>query len=520
MAGTLSFCPFCGTQITVGGQRFCAACGKAFTVATGPDAGTDRPAVAPPAATPVAAPGAVAAPGPAPAPRRPAPATSAARAGWPEAASWASIGDAARLAIPPVLVWLAATLLVTVLLSDAVRQQAYSGFGSSNLGSLGAGTLDSFLSAGAGVIGALFAGLGFQVGANGSLGGNSGGSASTGLLPLSLLALYAVVIGRAARAAARRRGGSSLTEFAGPALLGAAFGAAAMYIGALLLSTSLGNALNSIGGSTDAIVSVQGGPTFGGLLFVLFPTLAVGALVGALAGGGWSYLLARLEPQLAQPSIARVVVRLPLLLYGVAGYLVALVAGSAVATVIVVVWAISNGADIAQLVRLLPALILLMPNAVAILVLAGTGTQLGLGATGAAAGSVPVSTGSLWNLPLEWVLAGLVAVLLPGLLAGVVTRARMPAATPGLVATVGAATGVVSLLAAVLAVPSFAGQGQLFGFGGSAATKLYFDLGQAVLVGAIAMIGTAFVGFLYGGTAATRVPDVPDLIGGGGGPRR
>jgi hypothetical protein len=452
-------------------------------------------------------------------------AASARPVGWPEAASWASVGDAVRLAIPPVLIWLAATVLVTVLLSDAVRQQIYSGFGSSNLGYLGAGTLDSFLRAGTGVIGALFAGLGYQVGASGTAGAlgtstNVGAAFSTSLLPLALLALYAVAIGRAARTAARRRGGATLAEFAGPALLGAAFGAAAMYVGALLLSTSLGGALSSIGGSSTGSISVQGGPTFGGLLFVLFPTLAVGALTGALAGGGWSTLLARLEPQLAQPSIARVVVRLPLLAYGLAGYVVALVIGAVLAIVVLVTLGLTEGADVVQLARLLPAIVFLMPNAIAILVLAGTGTQMGLGTTGVAAGSASVPTGSLWNLPIEWLLAGLAMLLLPGLIAGVVTRARMPAATPGLVAAVGALTALVALVAAVVAVPSFAAQGQVFVGGANAGTKLVFDLGQATLVGAIAMIGTALVGFRYGGSAATMVPDVPGLIQGGGGPAR
>ena len=497
MAGTLSFCPYCGARITVGGQRFCGSCGKGFGGSGGPDAAVDR---TPPAAA-------------APSPGAPTLASDR-PAGWPEAASWASVGDAVRLAIPPALIWLAATLLVTVLLSDLARQQAYSGFGSSNLGYLGAGTLDSFLSAGTGVIAALFAGLGYQVAANGSV----GAAVSTSLAPLALLALYAIAIGRAARTAARRRGGSTLAEFAGPALLGAAFGAAAMYIGALLLSTSLGGTIDSIGGSSSGSISVQGGPTFGGLLFVLFPTLAAGAVTGALAGGGWSFLMARLEPQLAQPSIARVVVRLPLVAYSLAGYIVALVIGSVLAIVLLVAFSLSNVADVVQLVRLLPAIVLLMPNAVAIIVLAGTGTQMGLGATGVAAGSVPVSTGSLWSLPIEWVLAGLAAVLLPGLIAGVVTRARLPAATPGLVAAVGALTTIVALVAAVLAVPSFAAQGQVFVAGASAGTKLVFDLGQAILVGAIAMIGTALVGFRYGGSAATRVPDVPGLVSGAGGP--
>jgi hypothetical protein len=514
MAGTLTFCPYCGARITVSGQRFCGSCGKSFGGEGSPDpAATRTPAAAPDRPMGASAPVA-------PVPTAPTVA-SARPAGWPEAASWASVGDAVRLAIPPVLIWLAATLLVTVLLSDLARQQAYSGFGSSNLGYLGAGTLDSFLSAGAGVIGALFAGLGFQVGANGSAGAlgttNVGAAVSLSLLPLVLLALYAVAIGRAARTAARRRGGTTLAEYAGPALLGAAFGAAAMYVGALLLSTSLGGALNSIGGSSSASIAVQGGPTFGGLLFVLFPILAAGALTGALAGGGWSFLMARLEPQLAQPSIARVVVRLPLLAYGLAGYLVALVIGSVLAIVVVVALSLTNGADIVQLARLLPAIVLLMPNAIAILVLAGTGTQMGLAATGVAAGSVPVSTGSLWSLPIEWVLAGLAIVLLPGLIAGVVTRARMPAATPGLVAVVGALTGLVALVAAVLAVPSFAAQGQVFASDANASTKLYFDLGQAILVGAIAMVGTALVGYRYGGSAATRVPDVPGLVAGGGG---
>jgi len=515
MAGTLTFCPYCGARITVSGQRFCGSCGKSFGGEGSPDpAATRTPAAAPDRPMGASAPVGLVSAAPTVASARPV--------GWPEAASWASVGDAVRLAIPPVLIWLAATLLVTVLLSDLVRQQAYSGLGSSNLGNLGAGTLDSFLSAGTGVIGALFAGLGFQVGANGSAGAlgtttNVGAAVSLSLLPLALLALYAVAIGRAARTAAMRRGGTTLAEYAGPALLGAAFGAAAMYVGALLLSTSLGGALNSIGGSSGASIAVQGGPTFGGLLFVLFPTLAAGALTGALAGGGWSFLMARLEPQLAQPSIARVVVRLPLLAYGLAGYLVALVIGSVLAIVVVVALSLTNGADIVQLARLLPAIVLLMPNAIAILVLAGTGTQMGLAATGVAAGSVPVSTGSLWSLPIEWVLAGLAIVLLPGLIAGVVTRARMPAATPGLVAAVGALTGLVALIAAVLAVPSFAAQGQVFVSGTSAGTKLVFDLGQATLVGAIAMVGTALVGYRYGGSAATRVPDVPGLVAGGGG---
>lgn len=502
MTGSLSFCPYCGTPVASPDQQFCGSCGGRLA---GPgaaqSAGPSTPSM--PSARPAPA-------GPPSVPRF---ATSQAEAG---AASWANIGDAVALAVFPFLVWLAATLITTLLISDAVRSQLYSMPGMRAFGYMAAGVTEGFLSAGTGVIGALLAGLGYQVGASGSAGAlgtstNVSAAFTAGLVPLSTLALFAVTMGRGARSQARRRGGTTLTDYLGPAVLGAAVAGIAIYLGALLLSTSLGGTLDSFTGSLGGGVSVRGGPTISGLLFVLFPTLAIGATVGALAGGGWTLLLARLEPQLAQPSFARVIARLPLLLYGAVGYLAALVVGSVVSTVVLVAMALAQGADLFLLVRLLPAILLLMPNAVAILTLAGTGAQLGLGATGAAAASVPTQTGSLWDLPMEWVVAGLVMLAVPGLIAGVITRARIPAATPGLVAAVGALTGVVALIGASLAVPSFTAQGQVFVSSASGSTKLVFDMGQAVLVGGVAMVGTALVGFQYGGSAATRVPSVPSM---------
>ena len=488
MAGSLSFCPYCGTPVASPEQQFCGSCGGRLSGPAVASAG--GPQAAPPlGASPASRPAVPRAQG--------------------SAASWASIGDAVGLAVRPFIVWLVATLITALLISDAVRSQLYSLPGTTEFGYIVAGATEGLLSAGTGVIAALLAGLGYQVGASGST--NVGATFSAGLVPLSTLALFAITIGRSARRQARERGGSTLGDYLGPAVLGAAVAGVAIYLGALLLSTSLGGILDSFTEAIGGSVSVRGGPTMSGLLFVLFPTLAIGASVGALAGGGWGLLLARLEPQLAQPSFARVIARLPLLLYGAVGFLVAVIAGSVVATAVLALAALGGGADLFLLVRLLPAVLLLMPNAVAVLILAGTGAQMGLGATGAAAASVPTQTGSLWDLPLEWVLAGLVTLAAPGLIAGVITRARVPSATPGLVAAVGALTGVVALVGASLAVPSFAAQGQVFVSSTSGSTKLVFDMGQAVLVGGVAMIGTALVGFQYGGSASTRVPTVPPL---------
>jgi hypothetical protein len=89
---------------------------------------------------------------------------------------------------------------------------------------------------------------------------------------------------------------------------------------------------------------------------------------------------------------------------------------------------------------------------------------------------------------------------------GVIARRRVPAATPGTVALVGALTGLVALAAAVVAVPSVGAGGSMYGYSSLAGMHFVFDLGQAFRVGGLAIVITTLAGFRYGGGAAARMP--------------
>jgi hypothetical protein len=506
MTAALGFCPFCGTRLAIEGAQFCGSCGR--SVAEPPSSPRNTGYVPRPPAIEIAGlPTAV------PMSGLSAPMIQTGRpAGWPAVGSWDDVGAVGRVAALPVGLWIGLTLLISVLLSDAVRSAIEGTSGSSAFGNIGAGFAEQILSAGAGAVGALLAGLGFEVGAGGQAGAlgvqtNIDISFGIGLLPLSTLAIFGVLMARGSRSAAITRGGVRIQDFVTPALLAAAGTALAMYLGSLILSSSIGGLLSSQGSGAGFNATIRGGPTITGLLFVLFPVLAAGSITGAMLGGGWPLARERLLPQLAAPSFVRVLARAPLLLYAAGGYVATLAIGSAIALVVLLFLGLVNGLDLVVALRILPAAIVLMPNAIAELVLAGTGTQIGVGTTGLASTSAS-QVGSLWDASLEWVVAGTVALAAPGLIAGIIARRRMPSATPGQVALVGGLTAVLALIGAVMAMPSFSGSGSVFVSESSAGTKLIFDLGHAVVVGGTLLVVSTLVGFRFGGGLAEHVPDV------------
>jgi NAD/NADP transhydrogenase beta subunit len=162
----------------------------------------------------------------------------------------------------------------------------------------------------------------------------------------------------------------------------------------------------------------------------------------------------------------------------------------------------------------LPAVAALAPNAIAMLMLAGTGADLGYGTSVSGSAGTNAATYSLWSADLVWVVAGIAALLLPGIVAGIVTRGRNASATPGMVAAAGAFAGLIALIVAIVAAPSLSAAASASTGASSGSTKFVFDLGQAVLIGAIITIGSAIAGYRFGGGLAAPVGNQVDRLAG------
>ncbi len=508
MTAELGFCPFCGTRIATADQAFCAACGKQLLRPGAPEPALPAPpaAVASASVSPFTDP---ANPVAGPWTQAPAPPISSLAPAWSGVGSWGSLAQILGVALPVLVAWIAVTLVVVVPLSDAVRGSSGALSSGVGVGGIGTESLLSLLAFGTGVVGSMLAGLNFQVSATSGVGSGSG---TVGLAPLLTLSLFAVIAFMRTRQFARQTASATVGAFLRPAVTAAAVTAVLLYAGALILTSGIGGAVDSVSGSSGYTPVVHGGPSLGAMLFVLFPVLLAANALGALRGGGWPHFLAWLSARTPSPRREQALALLPFVGYAAAGYVAAVVVSSVVGLVVLLVAAVINGADVVTLLRAVPAAAVMMPNFAALFVLAGTGTSIGV--TYAGSGLSQAATGSLWNAPLEWVLSGVVVLLLPGLLAGVIARSRTLSATPGMMALTGGITALIALVVAVIAVPTVAlDAGALYG-SGSGSAKFVFDFGQAFIIGGLAVVGTTLVGYRYGDGAAAaiagRVPRGPE----------
>jgi hypothetical protein len=414
-------------------------------------------------------------------------------------------------------VWLLATAIVAVPMLIALKDAAtgmsngYPGF---LLGSIPGG-VDQIADLGFGAIGSMLAGLNVQISARGSVGMQSASAVGTvSLAPLLMLVIFAVILGRRTMSAARARPGTTLAAYLRPAIVAAIVTSLALYVATTLLTSSIGGTLDSAILDQAYELSYKGGPTLSGLLLTLFPALLVGGIVGSLLGGGWPHLVAWITGRAKGDAATRTMALLPLTMFAGAGYIVGLLIASVAGLVAALAWAAMNNVDIGQLLPFLPAAIVLAPNAAAVLMLAGTGTSMGFSTVTSDGGYSSSGMVSLWGADLPIVLFGVAALLLPGVIAGVMARSRRADLTPGLVSGIGAVVGIILLLVAVLAVPSLSASGNGAGMGASGSAKFVFDLGQAVLVGGIAAIGSAIVGYRFSGGMSEPVASQLDRLPG------
>jgi hypothetical protein len=440
---------------------------------------------------------------------------SAAPAAWGDSASWKAITQAGLVALPVVAAWFVITLIVAFPMLSALRDTAYGLPGASFLGGSFGSSLDQLTQIGLGAIGSILAGLNVQVSANGATsGGSSSAIGTVGFAPILTLALFGVIVAKRSMSAAREHSGANLGDYLRPAALAAGITALALYVAALLLTSSIGGSLNSAIGSGQVDINYKGGPTFGGLLLTLFPTLLASAVIGALLGGGWPRLVEWVSAKSAAGRSQQVMTFVPLAGYALGGYVAALAVASVGGFVILVVWALINNVDLGAMLPYLPGMFALTPNAVAVLMLAGTGAEIGVATVVPGTSASNAAMVSLWNADLLWVLAGVAALVLPGLAAGIIARSRTNQATPSMVAIVGGFTGLLLLIGAVLAVPSFSASSVAGGgsYGISGSTKFLYDMGQAVLVGGILTVGSAIAGYRFGGGLAAPVAAQVDRL--------
>lgn len=181
----------------------------------------------------------------------------------------------------------------------------------------------------------------------------------------------------------------------------------------------------------------------------------------------------------------------------VRGLLAGIVGGSAAFVALIVVQSLSRPDQLVSLLKALPAFILILPNVAVGLAIAASGApfrvdQAGLGTS---AGR-PIS---LYQAPPEVIAVGLVALILPGVIAGLTLRARRPASTPLEVAGAGAVVAVLLLITAAVGLPSMSMTStSAFVAGSRGSAGVAFDFAPAVIVGGLVSILTTIVAFRLG----------------------
>jgi hypothetical protein len=432
------------------------------------------------------------------------------RSGRAQLGDWDELREVGRATLWVVLGWLAMTIVTGFLAADALRSTLAAQLGSAfALGDL----TDRIVNGTYGVVGSLLAGLGYHLSLSGSAGAYGLSAGGTGdvnfaVVPLGSLLVLGVLSALGSRSSLRRRPVPSAEAVLVRVTLVAAAGALALYLVAMFMGMafSASGTESYTGASLSGSLGLSGGPAFGNLLLVLFPALWLGAAVGGLALGlgfmpGAAQARSRLEPYV------------PMVIAGLGGYAIGLIVVSiGVCLGFLYLIATSGGSyDPGTIGRLVPGIVAFLPNVAAFVILAGSGTPIGATTTGA---STPASipAGSVWQAGI--VIAGLsvLALLIPGFLAGTILRGRAPGATPGMVVAVAALVGLLALIGAVVALPSVSVAAQTAIAGQTGSFAVTFDLGQAVVLGGIGVVISTFAGFQFGAplwpTLEERVPQL------------
>ncbi|MGC8635075.1 MAG: hypothetical protein ACP5VP_10525 [Candidatus Limnocylindrales bacterium] len=432
------------------------------------------------------------------------------RSGRAQLGDWDELREVGRAALWVVLGWLAMTIVTGFLAADALRTTLAAQLGSAfALGDL----MTRIVNGTYGVVGSLLAGLGYHLSVSASAGAyglSAGGSGdvSFAIVPLGSLLVLGLLSALGARSSLRRRPVPSAEAVLVRVTLVAAAAALALYVVSMFMGIAFsGSGTESYtGASLSGSLGLSGGPTFGNLFVVLFPVLWLGAAVGGLA------LSLELMPG-AAAARSRLEPYVPMVIAGLGGYAIGLVVVSFGVCLGVLFLVATNGGsyDPGTVGRLVPGILAFLPNVAAFVILAGSGTSIGAATTGVSTPSA-IPAGSIWQAGI--VIAGLsvLALLIPGFLAGTILRGRAPGATPGKVAAVAALVGLLALIGASMALPSanVAAQTAIAGQAGSFAVT--FDLGQTVVLGGIGVVISTFAGFQFGAPLWPALEDrVPQL---------
>ena len=480
------FCPHCGSQLAITGQRFCAACGGALPAAASPDASPDAGRTRPGAqVSPVAS-----------------DAASAPLAETPiahDALDWAELRAAAVAVLVPLTIWLAFSLVAAAMFADVFASTAGSWIGSLPVVSAGLGAIDA---ATYGLVASLFVGLGYHLGADVSASALGQTASATAALDVSAKALgsmliIAVATALAARTAISRGSTASRALVLVRATLIAGAGSGAIFVVASVLGTLLGGSFRgepsigfgpfSVSGSVDG--DLRGGPRVSDLLPVTFLLLLLAALAGAASATGLRCLVGeRIAGRLAAIG--------SLLAAGFGGPLIAIAVLAVPYIIYAIIWWIMSGpAGATTGARLLPLLVAYTPNWIAEMAILATGTVVQSAGGSAVGGPIVLS---IWTMPLWLITLGFVAQLLPGYLAGTILRGRDPRATPGRVVAVAVPVVLSLLFLAVLGLPSVQVTQSGISEALAQSVRFSFDPFQAVVVGGAATAAAALVGFQSG----------------------
>lgn len=461
----------------------------------------------------------------------------------PVLAGWSDFRAMLGIALVPVLAWLVMAVVIGLTFGHAVSANLGKEFSSQALGDLNFDTMDA-LAAWVGSVAmfaSLTAGLGFRI--IGTDGSGLPSSMAFAIAPIGTLAVLALVTRLETRRVFRRRPPFSIRDLVLRVTLIAVIGSALMYVisaVAILIFANSGTppAVPPTGILRGTLPHAISGasPIPWSLVVVLFPTMWIGAAAGVLSLAPARAFIAAPLMRFVGDRVAAAWEWLSPIGVAIRAYVVAMLLFSVVFVIGAAVWLIAasptatetDHPDAGAVLMAVPTLLATGVNALLTLALAASGTMMDFGTDGSA-----VIRGALWHSDGWAIVAGMLALILPPLVAGVWLARRRSGTNPAQLIVSAAALWFIGVAGALLAGPTIvttSGPSNLLDSagisavtalgaltGGETTARLMPDLTQAAIVGGAVVLLAVLGGFAIGSflNRPPRPAVIPAVVPGG-----